>query len=433
MKSLKITILLLVVLTSICGYTTYLLDTTKDQVSYTQETLYGDSSKVAGMTLHATSVLTGESYSIWNVDVALDDVNEIEVEALLEFDYGYSSYQDYFSITTLSSLGRETSMQIDDLEFIDDHVTGLKEILMAVVENSGNQDFYQETVLISDFYDYYPLSADSSILDFYGNEENKELLNQAIQIPVLPEEKLIITIDGDLISYKNPTGSMSHSISTSAYQEDDTYYVAMQLIKETDSFYVDSVPAGQTVIYSIPYGKEEPKTIQSINVLKTYPESAALVTMEGNEDALFVSYKENNKSYLSILDKETGNEIQCIELLDSITEIKIIDDSILCLASIRKYLVLEKQGEEYNVSLSGTMYTPDDNLDCEYNASNYFIHNGELIVLEYYLEFSSRLESIIISCYDEEGLSYAGNYQTSQIDANINYQLSMDISFSNEY
>lgn len=379
MKYAKITFVATLASVFVMGAGMIYLADGKDDVIISEEVLAGDVTAVEGMTLNWQTSMMGEH--TWTLEAPLGNVEETKVDYQYEPEYGYGENEPIFSMNLETNAYICMENGVYDWEDIEVYNKGTTPILAIsdVASRATIGTPYTETVLYSDYYDYYPYDIWGSFEgDRYLSEEAQAKIISSCQFPVVEGDALEITVylDGDgycEIRYTRDEDSQYISLDTWYVLLEDGIYCAMQM-REYD---LEITPLSDLDVYYIPFIESE-ETETEINI----GEIEHLGTLPDTMEAEAVT--ERGEVIVQML--EEPSKYAVVELKDGAYDILLeveMDDAIL---------------EEVMDSFPISMDYEDNRLVQIYEAS----------------DAGRTMSDLIVCIYGEEGIIYAGRYHNSQ-------------------
>ncbi len=393
----------------------------KEAVTITEEVLVGDVSSVEGRTLNFETKM-GDNH-FWEVSVPLGQVEGTQVtyeyfsaaqnrevgEFILNMDIMRAFWVSYYDVSTTEELDRYF----------------LGEASADVASRAEVGEYYTETILYSDYYEYYPIdivellpSLDSAVTYGYLSEEALEQLEETVQLPVVEGDSVDITVyigqDGVVnlegTATDDALGAVQITAGALSVVEEDGIYFSVQLQQEEplldrEVYYASLVPSQDNFNWEI----------EEIKHLATIPKSIEMMDMADGGDVLVGLIVEEEETYLATYSKSDITELDRVLLPQGGTRIEMMGDAayipkgnvftVVSIEDERCSVVMEHEFADVSVDSEWTMY--ESGGTCSYI-------DGELF-LTYSSEWGSgMITDMMVCCYDTEGLVYAGLYHNSQ-------------------
>lgn len=420
MKSVKITLVATIVAIGImCGGVMGLLQI-KDKVAITEEVLAGDAKVMEGMALHLESEM-GEEHR-WNMEVPIGNADETQV------NYQYEQQEEYIESESAFNLylSQVSSITIYNgaysWEDIDCGESAPKLAILDVASRAPIGSYYTETVSYSDYYEYYPIDYYISIDDDKcPSMKAREEINAYFQFPVVEGDELEITvyIDGEggcEIECHKPEDSTAVELETCYVILEDGIYFATQM----KQYGAEERYISKTDIYYMPLlvTEEQEFDIGEIEHITTLEENTHIQGLEDGGEVLIAIVNENEETYLSVYSKEDFTKLQYISMpsIDNGYPVFMSENTIVVLGEEDKFSVLTLEDEVYSIVLEGQLETPviEDTMYCYTREFMYL--DDKLIQILGYTNENNVFDDVMVCCYDETGILYAGRYHSSQLD-----------------
>ncbi len=413
----------------VCG--SVFLGSVKESVIITEEVLYGDTSVVEDMTLKMSTSMDGNH--IWDMQVPLGNAKDTEVEYVYytEHQEPEYDYRDEFQINTVKSGGMTVYDTIYTInEEVFDESRGRENFpikaIAAVASRANKGKSYTETVSYSDYYTEYPYDITLSIYDGYRNynfisDEGLEKLYDYFSFPIIEGDEIEITVTHDethveaSVGNSDPDGTID--IWNLSVVDDVGIYFASQMRRE-------NWETGECVLYTspevtyIPYVKKENDfegqiEIGEISPLLTMSEDTQILSMEDGGDVIIMTLKEGGQSLFRTYSKENFGLIKEIELpiIAKDYSLKLLEEAVYVEGKENTFVVLKKEDNQYSIVIEGTK----EAVVVE-EKEGYFAYDSHYFYIDDKLVIVSNYGDMVVTCYDAEGLVYAGKYHNSQSD-----------------
>ncbi len=377
MKYTKITFVTTLVSVLLMGAGMIYLADAKGDVIISEEVLAGDVTDVEGMTLNWQTSMMGEH--TWTLEAPLGNVEETKVDYQYESEYGYGENENIVSVALETNAYICMENGVYDWEDIEFHSKGTTPVLAIrdVASRATIGTPYTETILYSDFYDYYPYDIWGSFEgDKYLSEEAQAKIISSCQFPVVEGDELEITVylDGEgfcEIWYARDENTQYISLDTWYVLLEDGIYCAMQM-REYD---LEITPLSNLEVYYIPFieSEEMEVNIGEIEHLGTLPDTMEAEAMTESGEVI-VQMRAESPKYAVIALKDGAYDI----LLEVEMEDAILEEVIDC----------------YPVSMD--------------------YEDNQLIQIFEAPDSGRTMSDLIVCIYGDEGIVYAGRYHNSQ-------------------
>ncbi len=377
MKYTRITFVATLVSVLVMGAGMIYLAHVKDDVIISEEVLAGDVTDVEGMTLNWQTSMMGEH--TWTLEAPLGNMEETKVDYQYDAEYGYGENENIVSVALETNAYICMENGVYDWEDIELHSKGTTPVLAIrdVASRATIGTPYTETVLYSDYYDYYPYDIWGSFEgDKYLSEEAQAKIISSCQFPVVEGDELEITVylDGEgycEIRYARDESTQYISLDTWYVLLEDGIYCAMQM-REYD---LEITPLSDLDVYYIPFMESEEMEINigEIEHLGTLPD-----TMEAE------AMTERGEVIVQMLEEPS------------------------------KYAVVELQDGAYEVLLEVEISDAMIEEVMDYSPISIDYEDNQLIQIYEASDGGMTMSDLIVCIYGDEGIIYAGRYHNSQ-------------------
>lgn len=446
-----------------------------DEVIYTEHTIFGDAGEIDGIELELAYQC--DRHLFWNIDLTLGE------ELLCDADFSTAYNNTSADSTSTSSFDLSYGLNgfgassSGDILAQDDYFFGQRAMVEDVVSRTPAGEKHTETVRIADYYDFYPVSAYIRIGNLlYMDMDNRadysdriygditqqfyEKLNEVFRIPVMENDKQVITIqkrsDGtvsEVDSHSADENYVPYIESTSVIAEDAIYFTYLPNLAASEKL-GDNAGTNAWGIYRIPYAL---RAISEDNLYYSsskeyvdlmldafemvYPlEQGVRVEAFGlseDESVLYLTTRHPGEGedtiMLTVVERETMTEQQSTKLFSCSPEDYVMvhsyhEDFILYKIAYEKFAVVENVDGIWQ-----TAFVVEDATITDYWSNQEYVtfsygtvadYDGErLAIVGYSNEYggngktsaSSYLTSFYLSIYSEKGQLYTGKF-TSSLD-----------------
>lgn len=439
----------------------------KDNVTVTQEYIYGDKAYAENVDINFKTlykenlqwdidfdIASGRAKTDFSIhkdriDREYENINELRIYTNLH----YSSFGDGLSITN---------------EGIDKAFEELKEEATPYKEA-------KKVIYVSDYTDYYPVTVDASLENFYLDSsfhsqlrENETELIKAIEsffrIPVQKDHRIQISLQIDENKNITHTGTAT-ATEDGAYEGFSFFANSVVTDKECFIYFDDRTEHGERAdtseipggygIYRLPYSTVETYVTFDTEKLKNvFPlkagESIYQIELSADKKALYMMSQKNSKNYLTVIDTETYKEKSKVIISDEkdqSSHIEYIGEDFMVIthyhpnrdSSISVYTPDGKVGFKENFTTMQYIYDNNSTITDEglvyYAGGDFYMHGNEIDVKwdgeRLYVTNSTgdnfrpvRKADFSLSIYDKNGLQFCGSYTTSLNTGYDGYQAS---------
>lgn len=453
-KATRLTLAGAVIGVVVIVYASLTLGSVKESIVITEEVLYGDASTVDDMTLHLSTNMDGKH--IWDIEVPLGNPEDSEVAYAYYTEYQEPEY-DYgetFELRNTKNGGYTIYKSIENIQEVLENEKvyyGESFPLLAMIDIASNivkEETYTETVLYSDYYENYPYEASGDFRDSNGknrwfSDEALEKIYDYFSFPVIEGDEMKVTIyyddtQMDMI-IESPNTSNTIDIWNWSVVDENGIYYATQMKSE-------NWETGEYTLYSnpevsyIPYYESEndwSMEVGEIRPLLTMSEDTELLLMEDGGDVVLMLLKEGEQSFFRTYNKEDFSLVQEIELPIIATNygFTLMEEAVYIQGVEETFVVLKKEEGAYSIAIEGTMEVVLAQEDgWWYYDSNLFYVDDRLVNVQEYLQDYGAMGDTVVTCYEAEGLVYAGRYHNSQQDeVVIGEDYGLNVTFFDEY
>ena len=460
-KSLIITILLLIV--CIWGVTSahVAVNAKKDAVTLDETVLFGDKSEVENLIVNTNIHCNNRLF--WDTEYIVGELPQIRTDFHFYQSerHSRSSEREYYGVQldihTNFGISSSRGIELEDFRQIE-NFGGMEKILKDVANRTLAGSTNTENVLLSDYYDFYPLLVTLDIPAYWEEDIDGTLsVQQAsidpdsfisrkiadyFRIPVIENHRLEISITkndiGDITNLNVRTlDDNGPSIWTnSVITENACYFIFNNRTWKDEIMDTSYIPGGYGV-YCLPftYDPEKDQNFVSADTLSTVyalDEETEIVSITKSEDGnkLLLITREKGAYWLTVLDASSAEELQKIHVTDCIEEDYIwntfyYDNFLVVCSAGYRFSVIEvnETGEYERVFTGDELVAQDLGMPTSYNSV--MCWDGEKLAVATYKSDAFRDIScgFWLSVYDETGPLYIGRYDSS-LDLNNNVEYS---------
>lgn len=393
------------------------INSEREKVVIKEKTLLGDVEAAKGLLVKTA---THSDYKLnWDTSFEI----EKEVTAVTEFDFdewgkaedkpALSEDKLYLYYSTGFG-GGGNNMTLEDWRY--------HEIFADVASRTPDGESRTETVNMADYYDYYELTLNFSWerrhADFYTDAEK---INEAIQIPIWPGEKLKITVgkseDGRINSLN--CNGVGRGMETNAYGvpvEGGCYFTCTPYYWDSENKKLIEAEGDIRGLYYLPYQSSEDVTeseMEKPERVVIFSEGCMAVGLEKDKNGnLLLFTKEQGKLFLTVYEAGSLRQLQKQALLDIeknvyLDSVDISEEGILVILNNGIFAFLtEAEGENYAKNIEGDFLETD--------AGKYlwmysdYSYNGEYLAIT-----GQHTNSIYVGIYSPEKTEYVGQFEHS--------------------
>ena len=193
-KSLAAFGLVFALLAGFFGYTAAETLDAQDAVSFTVERQLGDSAAAQGVQLNLSTALGWDM--VWDTTLTLGD--SLRCHTDFRYDPGNISWYSEQTVTpTLTVPGSSNSVYLQGDELSRNPAAlAYQSVIQDVASRAPSKGSYSETVVLSDYLDYYPvILSDIPLPDSYSSGWEAWDLTQAFHIPVGQRDTIQVDLE----------------------------------------------------------------------------------------------------------------------------------------------------------------------------------------------------------------------------------------------
>ena len=461
-KSIIIVIMLLVLSLSGVIIAHGMVDESKDAVVLDETVLYGDKSAAEGLSVNIRVHCNNRLF--W--DTTYTAGKEPGIHTDFHFSQAEQNRQPgvpdrhgiWFNIQ--DNFGFSSGRGIDPDDFSHRSLTGgMEKIFKDVANRTAAGSTHTETVYVSEYYDFYPVTVEL-ILPVYWKEwvDGNLSIQQAItdrsasinrkiasyfKIPVRDDHQVEVAItknDDGLIAdirIRSVDDSGLDLRTASVVTENACYFTLGNRTWRGDIIDTSYMPGGYG-IYCLPFTSEgEHRFVSGDDLRMVYAldEQIQVVNMAVDKDGnkLLLLTRESGVCWLTVLDAETAEELQKLQVIDCPEYVYIWntfyhDDFLVVFTSQNRFSLIEvNPAGEYRHVFTSEIYehgSGEYEIPLSYSAA--MCWNGEKLAIAE-LQYSGNLGEkgcgFYLFVYDMSGPLYVGKYDSSlDVNSGIGYQ-----------
>lgn len=443
MKSTKLSMIFFALALMIGATSIFSLAQTANQITVTEEVLYGNAGSVDGFTLYMKTTM--ENLHIWDIKTPIGNTEHSVVDYQLHKETQYVNkstngdiYMNFSNNFSSSTSGTYDFREVEEINRNSKFVMpilAIEDIASRMKPNS----MCTETIVLRDYYKYYPLTIIAQVLN--ENERLVDLsmdsflkLENYFKIPV-GNEQLTITLtknaEGVTDISCTPFGIERQVISRSVVCVDEVFIAVG--VEEMNS--MERKQIGNTEIYHFNLLKEgEEIEIGEITKLKTLDEANYFSSfLEYGEYLIALENREGESTFV-VYSKEDFSIKEEISIGDYAYNMEKLEKAVLIYHSTDVFTVITEENNSFRIGFEGEFAKVIDEVAGKYYYdTEVFLVDNKLVVLTEYKKNSSPMGDIIVSIYDEDGLNFASRYTLSQkYDVN-EYSSNISVCFEDFY
>lgn len=438
-RVIALSIALLVLLIAITSALSLKIDAQKDDVRFDENILFGDPASLEGLCVGMRAHYDDRLY--WNVkyDPAASAVMECDYRFSLSDLHEYGPYEHSgLSMYVSYFYEWDTDTPIEELE-------GLSIAYRELYDATPEGEEVEKSVYVKDYYEYYPLAfhidlpstvwaslRPSGEIGFRPGDELYEYkrLCEYFKIPVLPYDKVTVTVDKDKSNgvMAQQGGSDSLSLYTrSTYTDDGVCYFSIYNRTNNGELIDTSHIPGGYGIYAVNFGRDtgvydSGVYADSLRTVYALDENVIVKHITTNKSQtkllLFTLEDDLSASYLTVIDIATMKEEQKLHIYDyDVYETFEYEDFLVVYASDMLILLEVDASGEYKVKFSVPVPYAVDERFTYLDTLARMDYDGERLAVVGALEDNRYgtfdLCGFYLAVYDESGLVFYGEYNSS--------------------
>ncbi len=407
----------------------------KDNVVVTENVVFGDKSYADGITVSADS--KHGNRLLWETDYTIGEAPVTKTDFTYHhFGFRYEDTEIRRNMSIYTSFHFSTSA--GDYNEIYKNTKKAFEEMMKDAEPYVQQE---KTILLSDYYDYYPLVVDIDFPNFYISDyffrdditEYKlsviNKLNEFFRIPVIEGHKLTINgiadEEGNLTqwgtSFTEESADNFDMYIEGSITDENCFLSFSNKTMNGKNVDISNIPGGYGV-YCLPYTETENSVNFDFDNMKNiYPvkEETEIyeIRLSYDNKHLYIMTREGEKCILTVIDAKTFKKLQSIE-------ISSFKKGYSYFFETRDNMILYNTYDETNDKNYYTVISIDENkiLKNEFTVEALYTGeiakwDGEFLYLadtEYYDDtYISNPCRFNVTVYNKDGLKYRGSYDLS--------------------
>ncbi len=454
-----ITFVLLSMVTFVCFYNYF--SSTENQVLVKETILFGDNISAEGISINTK--LDYINHMTWDIDFSPGVYIENTTENLVDTT---SEYMFSTERLGLSYIVPSATINIEDIaykgyEFSSDE---FEDLMKKVADDTKNGETKKEAVDLRTFYMTIPYAITSAEAyyndEFYSfwitqNKTNAYDITDVFNMdaPIDYGEGLITVTKDDMGNILEHTffinsldtftsfhtvGAMTDEYIYTTFANNISYshYTKNNFIHDSNPDYISIIPS-DLKIYKIPYKTDKTKNatqnildwtvhtnayleVNNMTILYEIDDDKDVSVLElvSNHDGtkLFLFSEESEVIYMTVVDTNSGEEIQKIMIRDkaeqNINSIKVGTNFIFVLFENNDFVLLEEVDGNFNLKLTDNLLELESvtkNIDIDHISVDY---DGQRLAIVFYEQDTYGFENFLL-VYDENGLDFAAKYTNS--------------------
>lgn len=444
-----------------------------NKTTVSQTILQGDATSLEGFHLH-TSTYSQVAQRRWFYEIPLSNIEDTKITSEVWKDTphkyyynGYLGFNTYISGYTFTN--PEVSPYSDPLSQhlpIDELITTFKQHRL----DQPNAKEYSETILLQDYISHYPLyfhgglyHQTSHFSECEFSEKSLQLLQQEIQIPVYPNEELLLTIQQDTedqnhysIRWNNPryqsqfTTDQMVAFNTETQEFFFGYQISSynQPTDPSEPAYI--TPDSPQYLYHATYSINENNEvdIDSLSLIATSENKHSLHSLHISDDHLVAiqiippedsDARENTENYtcsFQVYDAKTFTLLQEIPLSHYTSGIYHSNNGFLLYSNQiytrNTFSFVLKENDTYTLlydDIEDTyLSSKEEQEQCYlYYSGDFFSYQDEkLFITQVVSNRVQRTEDFYLRVYEDNDLLFSSRYQVDHVsnpDTSHNYNV----------
>jgi len=439
-KSIFLTVFLLLFSSTSLWVAHGWVDQEKDTVTIEEKVLQGDKGYARGLVVNSNTIsdnhlIWDTSYTIGKKPLTATAFYFSQVEKQDGFDYIEAAVFD--ASMPFSGMGMSSSSEID-LE--EDSFRLIREPLKAVASRTEPGQRHKEVIFLKDYFEYYPLEISFYNFPMSIETSNKvsKYFSERFKIPVRADHKVEIEIKknrgGEIIEIKLSTvGENGVYPTVTSVSTGEGCYFAMSLRSYDGKVLDPELPPECAGIHFIPFetvsgqinsmfsGEINPRVEKMKRVFAVDPEEAKIVMLKVEEDQsnFLLVTKENQKCFLTVIDRKTMTPLQKIELFnvpqeDMFSDLCLEKGFLVPMLFDGSFVVLSpKENGNYEEKIRGN-FSEAKEMWQDYAGDLVMTYNGKSLAALMPKHMNGNgSSSFYISVYESAGLVFSGKYENS--------------------
>ena len=392
-KSLIILLLLFVIGIVSCFRIGNNIYSKRNMISYQQTTNFGDISSAQGL-----KVITSD-FNVNTADYAYNWQNELSFE-------GAEGFQSH---TVFHNGRHQDSKQWKTAKFYlsDFHMNADLDVkLHNELFDFNMQKEYGKIVAVKDYFDYYPMEYEISILEgsSYRGLSSERKFAEFFRIPVLDDEYYLINENG--INHINYFETTFRSIS-----DDEAMYIWFSNRTTTGGRVDTSLIPGGYGIYRMPFGETDVLDEQ-LSTLCPLEEEAEIMDVRvfPQADQIVLKIYLNKQDLIRVIDRHTGELIREYLLPQGSMQYMVsCDDNYEYIDNEEKIIVIQpgQSSDKMIVTFDKPKLFQIDEIN--FRRNYYAYKDNRLAVVSSY----TTENMFYLNVFDESGLTYSGTFTSN--------------------
>lgn len=425
----------------------------KENVTWQEETLWGDKSAVDG--LHVTAQNDFNHSLLWTTTGILGPTLAPETEFSFSNGNHTSPFPERYTGVNLSKI--YSLHDIENFEWAEEKtkagLTALNDYYQTCVAETPEGEERQYVVDLAQYLDYYLLDGTIDLPgqtifnwmgDWTGNQVAR-VFNDYFRIPIVGAWRLDFTVDKNYDNVSSSSG-MTADFSPEFHGvagENTCYFTFNAYVKEGVSADCSMIPGGYG-IYAIDYTMENGNAMLVFDSLRTvYPLDPAELYLDMTASAdgkqLLLQTRDADNVYLTVIDIATMSKLQKLIIApadEAYYDYRFLDNALVTFryrgdTDLSQVIVCERlQNGTYRHAFTtdlNEMGVDIWSLICFRGThACQLLYNGDILVIgfngctkeEYEEWYQVETCDFYIAAYNAAGMAYAGLYRVSLTDVN---------------
>lgn len=428
-----------------------------DQVELRQEVIIGDASMVDDVALHIRTHY--DNHLFWETSYRPGTTPQARTDYRFSAEGEYEPWVPFYDGVRLESyLEAITMYGIEDSPLAES--AGIAQAFHELAKDTGAGEEKSREIYLKDYMDYYPISVNFSFADigwsldmdtFVDDEDllpgrwayDARALQDYFKFPILDDERLTISVakNADGNTYRTSLGSGGessdtfHLYTTGDWTEEACYFTFDAISEKGTVVDLSHLPDGFG-IFRIPRNTDPnvQSPVVSDELTMAFPLDPAVtihsLSVSPEEDRLLLYTTENDLFHLTVIDIETMEPLQKLELTTWTGEwpsyvIYEEEGFIAFFFDMEDQLIVLERDEDglYRFGLH-TPFRHDQ-------APNFAVYelsvdfDGERLVVTKFLpdaQYGTRDTcDFLLAVFDDRGMAYYGEY-TSSLSTGVNVE-----------